>query len=105
MKQAPIQDTLYLACTRPAMRRGVPVEGFAINLAVTFVFGMVMGSPLYWGLFIVVHLAMKALTDRNPFFFRELRLWFETTGANLGGALYVLPARRPRCPGELPSAV
>jgi type IV secretion system protein VirB3 len=99
------RDTLYLACTRPAMRWGVPVEGYYLNLFGTFVFGMVMGSPLWWGLFVVFHLPMRALADRDPNFFRELRMWLETKGANIGGQLAALPSRRPRRAAGLTSSV
>jgi type IV secretory pathway VirB3-like protein len=30
------KDMLYLACTRPAMKWGVPVEGLMINLGVSY---------------------------------------------------------------------
>lgn len=99
------RDTLYLACTRPAMRWGVPMEGWYINLFGTFLIGMVMGSPLYWALFVVVHLPMRGLANVNPNFFRELRLWLETKGRNIGGTLAAMPSDRARRAEELASNV
>lgn len=100
-----VHDPLFLAVTRPAMKWGVPMEGYFLNLFGTFIFGMVMGSPLWWGLFFVVHLPMRALANRDPTFFRELRLWLETKGSNIHGALAAMPNRRPTRAEELASAV
>lgn len=98
-------DTLYLACTRPAMTRGVPMEGFYMNLIGTAFFGMFMGSPWWWGLFFPVHLVLRAYANKNPNFFRECRMWFETKGANAGGSLYALPNWSARKVQELPTSV
>src|SRR5271166_7133041 len=43
------KDMLYLACTRPAMKWGVPVEGLMINLGVSYLAFMVVGhANLPW---------------------------------------------------------
>lgn len=100
-----VHDPLFLAVTRPAMKWGVPMEGYFLNLFGTFIFGMVMGSPLWWALFFVVHLPMRALANRDPNFFRELRLWLETKGSNIGGVLSAMPIRPAKQAEELSSAV
>jgi type IV secretion system protein VirB3 len=99
------RDTLYLACTRPAMKWGVPIEGYVLNVGLTWIFGMALGSPLYWAAFFPVHLVMRALANKNPNFFRELRLWLETKGSNITGTLNALPVGRPRKAAEVASAV
>jgi type IV secretory pathway VirB3-like protein len=99
------KEILFLACTRPAMRWGVPAEGFALNLFGTFIFGMVMGSPLWWGMFFIFHMPMRALASVNPNFFHELRMWMATKGANIGGVLMALPSRPARRPSEMASSV
>jgi type IV secretion system protein VirB3 len=99
------RDTLFLAATRPAMKWGVPMEGYYINLFGTFVVGMVLGSPLWWGLFVVFHWPMVGLANHNPNFFHELRMWFLTRGQVIGGVLHVLRDRGARHWTELSSGV
>ncbi|MCB4824224.1 VirB3 family type IV secretion system protein, partial [Roseicella aerolata] len=53
MSPAASRDTLFLAATRPAMRWGVPMEGYYLNLFGTWLLGMVLGSPLWWATFFV----------------------------------------------------
>ena len=99
------RDTLFLAATRPAMRWGVPMEGYYLNLFGTWVLGMVLGSPLWWLTFVVWHLPMVALSNRNPHFFHELRLWYATRGHTVGGVLRAMSQRAPRRPLDLASGV
>jgi type IV secretion system protein VirB3 len=99
------REELFLACTRPAMRWGVPMEGLYINLSAGTVFGMIMGSPVYWLVMIPVHYAMKFQSNKNPNFFREVRIWFSTKGANAGGVLWALPAHGPRSAEEYPTSI
>lgn len=93
------RDTLFLAATRPAMKFGVPMEGYFLNLFGTFVFGMVAGSPLWWLTFFAWHMLMAGLANHNPHFFHELRMWWLTRGRTIGGILWaaaIHPARRPQ---------
>ncbi|RAI56051.1 VirB3 family type IV secretion system protein [Roseicella frigidaeris] len=105
MSPAASRDTLFLAATRPAMRWGVPMEGYYLNLFGTWLLGMVLGSPLWWATFFVWHLPMVALTNRNPHFFHELRMWYVTRGQTIGGVLRALPDRAPRRAKDLVSGV
>lgn len=98
-------DTLFVAATRPAMKFGVPYEGFMLNVGIVTFGGMFAGSPLWWALGVPVHFVMRFQAARNPGFFRELRMWFETKGANAGGRLWALPDRPARKGEELPSAI
>lgn len=77
-------ETLWLAPTRPAMRWGVPIEGFLINVMGSFIFGMAMGSPLYWAVFVVFHLPLRALAAWDPNVFRVLKVWMATKGEGMG---------------------
>lgn len=81
-------ETLWLAPTRPAMRWGVPLQGFLFNAMGSFMFGMAAGSPLYWGVFVVVHLPMRALAAWDANVFRVLALWMETKGAGTGKGVF-----------------
>lgn len=89
------RETLFLAPTRPAMKWGVPYEGFLINLLGTFVFGMVMGAPYYWAIGVLLHFMMRALATWDPHFFRVLRLWVMTKGETMGADLYGAPTLVP----------
>ena len=39
------EDTLFLACTRPAMWQGVPIEAVCIKVMATKIFFIVMKNP------------------------------------------------------------
>lgn len=102
------REALWLAPTRPAMRSGVPAEGFFLNVFFTLVLGIMLGSPLWWVCGIGIHygpMRMLAAWDAN--FFRILRLWMHTkgdvTGIDLYGApaLYPMLSRRAENAGEL----
>ncbi|MET0338072.1 MAG: type IV secretion system protein VirB3 [Caulobacter sp.] len=80
MAQASARDTLFLACTRPAMFLGVPMEAMGVTLiiaATAFIGGR---SPLYLLVAPAVHLVLRAVcrTDHNAL--RLMRLWIETRG-------------------------
>jgi type IV secretion system protein VirB3 len=91
-------ETLWLAPTRPAMRLGIPAEGYWLNLYGTFFVGLWCGSPLYWLIGVLNLVPLRALARWDVNFFRILRLWQETKlatmGANVFGAptLVALPA-------------
>jgi type IV secretion system protein VirB3 len=72
------EDTLFLACTRPAMFLGVPVEALSLNIMLTGIVFLAGGSPLYLLTGGVVHLVFRAIvrTDHNAF--RVLFVWLET---------------------------
>lgn len=98
-------ETLYLACTRPAMKRGVPMEGWYLNFLGTFFFGLIMGSPLWWVCYLVIHPFMRAYANKNPNFFRECRMWFDTKGMLAGACLYAIPSRNATKAEDLPTYV
>ncbi len=86
-----VRDPLYLACTRPAMTKGVPMEGFYVNFFGSFLVGLFLGNPFWWIIYFPMHMIMRAYANKNPNFFRESRMWFQTKAANVGGTLYALP--------------
>lgn len=87
------RHTLYLACTRPAMKWGVPYEGWALNFYGVPYIGMALGSPFYWLLGVPIHFAMKYHANKNPNFFREVRMWVTARGAVTGGTLWAMSHR------------
>ena len=89
-------ETLWLAPTRPAMKAGVPMEGFYLNLLGTFMFGMIMGAPYYWLVGVLLHyVVLRPLATWDPNFFRVLRLWLSTKGEGIGSETYGAPTLVP----------
>lgn len=77
-------ETLFVACTRPAMKWGVPFEGYVANLALTTVFAAgVMGNPCYFLVGVAVHFVMREKAKTEPHFFHLWRLWFETKARSI----------------------
>lgn len=72
------EDPLFLACTRPAMWRGVPLEAVALNGMATGIVFVMMGNPFYLLTGVVVHGAVRALVRHDCNLFNTLRLWAET---------------------------
>lgn len=104
-------DPLFLACTRPAMWRGVPLEALCLNLMASSLLLIAAKNPTVLLGGVALHYLARALTARDPNRFGVLRLWLETKGrvrhqARWGGAsvspLALRPARRAqRLPGLL----
>lgn len=95
-----VEDTLFLACTRPAMFAGVTVEAMGVNVMVTTLLFLGLGSIRYALVSIVIHMVFRAIlrTDHNAF--RVLVGWAETKGryrnsAHWGGSS-VTPLRLGR---------
>lgn len=88
-------DMLPLACTRPAMKWGVPMQGYFGNVFFTALFAFIVGqgNPAFYLLFFVFHIPMVALANRNPNFFHEIAMWAETRGRTIGGVLYAVGGR------------
>jgi type IV secretion system protein VirB3 len=64
------EDTLFLACTRPAMIAGVTMEAMALN---------VMFSCILF-LAIPIHGLCRIICRHDPNMFRILLAWIETRG-------------------------
>jgi type IV secretion system protein VirB3 len=82
------EDALFLACTRPAMIAGVPMEAMGINLMISTVAFLAGHSLLYLLVAPAVHLVLAAIckTDHNAF--RLLYLYVETKGRARNAALW-----------------
>jgi type IV secretion system protein VirB3 len=96
------EDTLFLACTRPALVLGVPMEAMGVNLILSSVAFLAGGSMLYLLVAPALHLVFQAVCRADPNAFRVLYLWVETRGRSRNGGLWggssasPLPLRRPR---------
>ena len=100
------EDTLFLACTRPALVLGVPMEAVGVNLIVSAVAFLAGGSLLYLLVAPALHLVFQAVCKADPNAFRVLWLFVETKGRARNGGLWggssasPLPLRR-RSPREV----
>ncbi|WP_374469596.1 type IV secretion system protein VirB3 [Phenylobacterium sp.] len=93
-------EILFLACTRPALILGVPMEAMGVNLIVSCVAFLGGGSLLYLLVAPVLHLVFQAICRADPNAFRVLYLFVETKGRARNGGLWggsspsPLPLRR-----------
>jgi len=101
------EDILFVACTRPAMIQGVPLEAFALNAMVTMVIFILAGNPFYMLIGVPVHLACREVCRLDYNMFRLLFLWMRTKGAAMnkdvwgGASVSPLPLRPARTPREV----
>jgi len=102
-----IEDPLFLACTRPAMVMGVPMEAMGVNLIVSGIVFLVGGSLLYLLVAPAVHLVFRAICRADHNAFRLLLVHVDTKGRARNGALWggssasPLPLARRYRPAEL----
>lgn len=95
------EDILFLACTRPALVLGVPMEAMGVNLIVSTVAFLGGGSLLYLLIAPALHAIFQAICRSDPNAFRVLYLFLETKGRARNGGLWggssasPLPLRRP----------
>ncbi|MCV9910259.1 type IV secretion system protein VirB3 [Brucella sp. HL-2] len=74
------EDTLFIACTRPAMFAGVTMEAMGINVIATTIFYLAAGSVAYALVGIVFHFIFRALVKHDHNMFRIVLAWVETRG-------------------------
>ncbi len=80
LQPRPEEDTLFLACTRPAMIAGVTMEAMGLNVIFTSILFIVAGSLLYALVGLVIHLVFRGITRLDHNMFRVLLAWLETRG-------------------------
>jgi type IV secretion system protein VirB3 len=83
-----VEDTLFLACTRPAMVLGVTMEAFGLNVMFSSILFILAGSLLYGLVAIPIHLACRLVCRHDPNQFRILFAWFETRGRHRNARLW-----------------
>lgn len=74
------EDTLFIACTRPAMIAGVTMEAMGMNIMLTTILYIIAGSIAYALIGVVFHLVFRALVKHDHNMFRILFAWVETRG-------------------------
>ncbi len=82
------KDTLFLACTRPAMIGGVTMEAMGINMIFTTILFIVAGSVAYALVGLVFHVIFKAIVKHDHNMFRVLLGWIETRGRTRNSAFW-----------------
>ena len=96
------EDTLFLACTRPAMVLGVPMEAMALNVMVSAIAFLAGHSFLYLLIAPATHLVFRAICKADPNAFRLIWAYVDTKGRARNAALWggssatPLPLRRRR---------
>jgi len=103
--RAAIEDTLYVACCRPAMMLGVPAEGLMLNLCGSVIASAWAGMHSWHMLaymaasVLSVHMVMRFASARDHNWFRVFQLGAQTKGfgtARWGGStLTPIPAKWP----------
>jgi type IV secretion system protein VirB3 len=84
----PIEDPLFLACTRPAMVMGVPMEAMGVNVILSGLAFLVGGSLLYLLVAPALHLVFRAICKADHNAFRLLFIYVDTKGRSRNGALW-----------------
>ncbi|SCW66218.1 type IV secretion system protein VirB3 [Rhizobium mongolense subsp. loessense] len=74
------EDTLFLACTRPAMIAGVTMEAVGLNIMLTTILYITAGSIAYALVGVVSHFMSRTLVKHDHNMFRILFSWMETRG-------------------------
>ena len=74
------EDTLFLACTRPAMIAGVTMEAMALNVMFSCILFLAAGSIVYGLVAIPIHGLCRIICRHDPNMFRILLAWIETRG-------------------------
>lgn len=101
------EDILFLACTRPAMLLGVPLEAMSVNMILTGLIFLAGGTPLYLLSGVVLHFLFRAIVKNDHNAFRVLFIWFDTkararnAGWWGGSSIAPLPMRRRYRPEEV----
>lgn len=72
------EDTLFLACTRPAMVGGVTMEAMAINAMFSCILFLGAGDVFYLGVGGIIHVVFRAVCKHDHNMFRVLRAYVET---------------------------
>ncbi len=83
-----IDEPLFLACTRPAMVMGVPMEAMGVNVILSGVAFLVGGSLLYLLVAPALHLVFRAICKADHNAFRLLLVFVDTKGRSRNGAIW-----------------
>lgn len=80
-----VEDPLFLACTRPAMVAGVPMEAMGLNLMVSATVFLAAHSPAWLLIAPALHAVFHAVCKSDHNAFRVLWQFVETKGRSRTG--------------------
>lgn len=83
-----IEDPLFLACTRPAMVMGVPMEAMGVNVILSGLVFLVGGSLLYLLVAPALHMVFRAICRVDHNAFRLIFVYIDTKGRARNSALW-----------------
>ena len=89
------EDTLFLACTRPATVAGAPMEAMGINLIVSASLFLAAHSLLYLLVAPALHLVFREICRHDPNAFRVLWMYLQTKATCRTRALWGGSSRSP----------
>ncbi|EJF76691.1 hypothetical protein MCO_01530 [Bartonella sp. DB5-6] len=99
------EDTLFLACTRPAMIAGVTVEAMGLNAIGTMILFIMAGNIFLITFGVMTHFIFKEILKHDHNKFRILLTWQKTRlfarNAHLWGGGSLSPLRLVRNYEEL----
>jgi type IV secretory pathway VirB3-like protein len=106
-----LENVLFLALQRPAMKWGVPIVGLMVNLVVSFLSAAWIADLVFgrlWYMFPwfacsagAVHLLLRHASNRDHNMLRTKKLWLETKARSSlkekwgGSSIAALPTRWP----------
>jgi len=82
------EDVLFLACTRPALVAGVPMEAMGLNLMVSATVFLAAHSPVWLLIAPAMHLVFRAVCKHDHNAFRVLWMFVDTRGRARNAALW-----------------
>lgn len=82
------EDPLFLACTRPAMVMGVPMEAMGVNVILSGLVFLIGGSLLYLLVAPALHMVFRAICRADHNAFRLLFVYVDTKGRARNSALW-----------------
>lgn len=82
------EDPLFLACTRPAMVIGVPMEAMGVNVILSGLVFLIGGSLLYLLVAPALHMVFRAICRADHNAFRLLFVYVDTKGRARNSALW-----------------
>lgn len=75
------EETLFLACTRPAVFAGAPMETLPVNAAIGLLTGFILLDNFILGVAITasLHMVCREVVKRDPNRFRLIAAWLFTS--------------------------
>jgi type IV secretion system protein VirB3 len=83
-----IEDPLFLACTRPALFLGVPMEAMGFNVIFSGIVFLAGGNLFYLAVAPAIHMVFQSICRHDCNAFRVLLAFLDTKARARNGALW-----------------